>query len=45
MRPVATTASLAVASPSSRLTTTYHCSIPPMPLVGEIARLDRAIRF
>jgi hypothetical protein len=44
MRPVATTASFAGASPSSRLTAPI-CSIPPMPLVGEIARLDRAVRF
>jgi hypothetical protein len=44
MRPVATTASFAGASPSPLLTAPL-CSIPPMPLAGEIARRDRAVRF
>jgi hypothetical protein len=42
--PVATSASLAAFSDAVRPSTSSW-SAAPLPLVGEIARLDRAVRF
>jgi hypothetical protein len=44
VRPAATSTVLARSSPSPRFATSSW-SIPTMPLGGEIARLDRAVRF